>query len=127
MQLLRSDDAAIRLAVCDALGQIGDTRAVPPLVSMLRDDSEEIRGEAFSSLLLIGQSRADSSRPKPFVQVICKNPSAALTRIMWPADLEAVELLTDALHDDDPEVRIGSIYTLGQLESARSVSRFRPS
>lgn len=108
---LRDPDAELRTVTCEALGLIGDARAVSPLVTMLRDPEEEVRGEAFSALLAIGQSRAGALPEDP----LNMSAEAALTQIVWPADLDAVKLLMDALEDPDPEVRIGALYTLGRL------------
>jgi len=112
---LRDPVADVRAAVCDALGEIGDPRAVPPLVSLLRDDDDDVRGEAFSALLRIGQARAGHLPVEAFTHEDPRNPSVALTQIVWPADLEAVSLLATATDDADAEVRIGAAYTLGRL------------
>ena len=116
IQCLRDPNPALRALICESLGLLSDPRAVSPLVSMLRDDDESVRGEAFSALLMIGQARASklpaelrSAGEDP------SNPSLAVTQIVWPADLEAIKLLHDSLNDPDPEVRIGSAYTLGRL------------
>ena len=83
---------------------------------MLRDDDEAVRGEAFSSLLSIGQARAAFMYHTSDPSEDLRDPSAALTQIMQPADLEAIQLqLLDALVDEDPDVRIGAVYTLGRV------------
>ena len=115
VHLLKQAAPELKCAICEALGGLGDTRAVPPLVSMLRDDDEAVRGEAFSSLLSIGQARAAFIPAEAIRSEDLRDPSAALTQIMWPADLEAIQLLLDALVDEDPDVRIGAVYTLGRV------------
>ncbi|MFN3202461.1 MAG: HEAT repeat domain-containing protein [Bradymonadia bacterium] len=112
---LKSPSADVRGAACEALGLLGDARAVSPLVSMLRDDDEDVRAEAFSALFNIGQSRASTLKVEAFVGEDLANPTAALTQVVWAADLEALQMLHDGLEDEDPEVRIGSAYTLGRM------------
>ena len=53
------------------------------------------------------------------------DPHQALTQIAWPADLEAIQLLIEALQDDDPEIRIGAAYTLGRLGIGAAYERLR--
>jgi HEAT repeat protein len=105
----------VRRAVCSALGEIGDPRAVGPLVSVLRDADPDVRGEAFSALLAIGHARAGELPLDAFLGENLLSPSDALTQVVWPTDLEAIALLAHALADEDPEVRIGAAYTLGRL------------
>lgn len=110
---LQDEDPDVRATVCEALGGMGDARAVAPLVSTLRDADDDVRGEAFSALIRIGQDRAGK-----LPDYTCEDPRApslALTQIVWPADLEAVKLLHEALEDPDPEVRIGAVYALGRM------------
>lgn len=116
VRALRDPDADVRATICEALGGMSDPRAVAPLVSLLRDPDDEVRGEAFSALIRIGQSRA-SSLPD-YAGEDPRSPSLALTQIVWPADLEAVKLLHEALEDADPEVRIGALYALGRMRVA---------
>ena len=115
VHLLREPEVDVRIAASAALGAIGDSRAVAPLVSLLRDSNDVVRGEAFAALVNIGQARAMRLPAHAFDNEDPNHPSAALTQIVWPADLEAVKLLTDSLADSDPELRIGAAYTLGRL------------
>ena len=116
VRALRDPDPDVRATLCEALSGMADARAVPPLVSLLRDPDDEVRGEAFSALIQIGQARA-SSLPD-YAGEDPRSPSLALTQIVWPADLEAVKLLHEALEDADPEVRIGALYALGRMRVA---------
>ncbi|MGK0361432.1 MAG: HEAT repeat protein [Bradymonadia bacterium] len=116
VRALRDADADVRATVCEVLGGMSDPRAIAPLVSLLRDEDDDVRGEAFSALIRIGQARA-SSLPD-YAGEDPRSPSLALTQIVWPADLEAVKLLHEALEDADPEVRIGALYALGRMQVA---------
>ena len=70
----RSDTAtsSVRKAVCQALGQLGDPRAVGPLTAMLKDSHEEVRRVRCRS---VGRARWDSDQssgatyPQSFPQV----------------------------------------------------------
>lgn len=116
VRALRDPDADVRATICEVLGGMSDPRAIAPIVSLLRDEDDDVRGEAFSALIRIGQARA-SSLPD-YAGEDPRSPSLALTQIVWPADLEAVKLLHEALEDDDPEVRIGALYALGRMQVA---------
>lgn len=113
VRALHDPDPDVRATICEALGGMADARAVAPLVSLLRDPDDEVRGEAFSALIRIGQDRAGSL--PDYTGEDPRSPSLALTQIVWPADLEAVKLLHEALEDPDPEVRIGAVYALGRM------------
>ena len=113
--VMRHEDPSVRASACEALGHIGDARAVGPLVGLLRDTDEAVRAEAFSALLSIGQARAGQLPLDAFRGEDLLAPSDALTQVVWPTDLEAIALLIHSLADEDPEVRIGSLYTLGRL------------
>lgn len=113
IRVIKDPDPDVRATVCEVLGGMADPRAVPPLVSALRDDDDDVRGEAFSALIRIGQDRA--GKLPDYTGEDPRAPSLALTQIVWPADLEAVKMLHEALEDPDPEVRIGALYALGRM------------
>src|SRR5450759_2332909 len=51
-------DPAVRRAAAEALGQIGDARAVEPLIAALKDESWGVRRAAAEALGQIGDARA---------------------------------------------------------------------
>ncbi len=104
-------------AILDALGELGDIRAVSPLLSYLRHPSEEISASAFSSLLKIGQQRASSIPNELAWQNQWANPTDQMTQIAWQVDQEAIQVLQAQLYhpQSSVEVKIGVIYTLGHL------------
>jgi HEAT repeat protein len=59
MELLGDYDRDLRLAAVEALGRLGDTRAITPLVASLRDDDVWVREAAIQSLNRLGWSPGD--------------------------------------------------------------------
>ncbi len=55
---LRHRDWHVRMDAAEALGQLGDERAVPHLIEALRDESHHVRREAAEALGHIGDRRA---------------------------------------------------------------------
>lgn len=109
------DDPEIKEVICDALGDLGDLRAVSPLISHLRDEDEDVRAAAFSALYNIGHKQANSLPDQLDWESGFADPTAELTQVAWQIDFEAIKILQNSLNDKDFEVRIGAIYTLGQL------------
>lgn len=115
VRALSTPSSALREEICDALGALGDLRATSPLLSSLRDEDEDVRDAAFTALLKIGQLRSSSMPDASAWESDFADPTAALTQIAWQTDVEAVKLLQAAVRDEDPEVKIGAIYTLCHL------------
>jgi len=42
---LKNDSLSVRKKACDALGRIGDKRAILPLINMLKEDEEKMKGD----------------------------------------------------------------------------------
>ena len=78
------------LAAAEALGEIGDKRAVEPLIKALGDDDPLVRDHAASALGEIGDKRA-------------------------------VEPLIKVLEDDVSDVRMWAAYALGEIGDKRAV------
>ncbi len=115
VRALSTPSAELREVICDALGELGDLRATSPLLSSLRDEDEEVREAAFVALLKIGQARSSSMPDASAWESDFADPTAALTQIAWQTDVEAIKLLQNAINDEDPEVKIGAVYTLCHL------------
>ena len=137
---LTSRDIVTKLGVIEALGKIKDTRCVEPLISCLRDESNEVR---WAAAIALGES-GDLRAAPPLVQALKDadkyvryGAAVALTRIGWkPADageralyffgLEewnalagigpaAITALSHAARDRDTGVRLKALDTLGEL------------
>lgn len=115
VRALSTPVSILRAEICDALGALGDLRATSPLLSSLRDEDEEVRDAAFTALLKIGQVRSSSMPDASAWDSDFADPTAALTQIAWQTDVEAIKLLQAAVHDQDPDVKIGAVYTLCHL------------
>lgn len=109
------DQPDLKALLCDVLGELGDLRATQALLSQLRDPHDQVRESAFTALFAIGEQRAHAMPDASSWEQGFVDPSAALTQIAWQTDTEAVQLLIRALSDDDQQVKIGALYTLGQL------------
>lgn len=92
ISMLASGDQVLRAAAADALGWIGDTRAVPPLLAILQrpDDHEAVREIAAEALGKLG-------------------------------DRAAVQPLIDALSDSSDWLRRAAAQSLGELGDHRAV------
>ena len=85
IQALKDRDSDVREDAAEALGMIGDARAVEPLIQALKDDiSSDVREEAAEALGMIGDARA-------------------------------VEPLTQALKDRDSDVREEAALALARI------------
>jgi HEAT repeat protein len=92
VEALRDEDARVRSYAACALGEIGDPRAVDPLIYALQDEDEEsdVRSGAARALGEIGDPRA-------------------------------VDPLVEALQDEDENVRLRAAWALGEIGDARAI------
>jgi hypothetical protein len=103
------------------LGEIGDSRAVEPLIKMLGDVGPHVRESATKALGKIGDTRA--------VEPLIKALGDEMGYVRWPAaealgvigDARAVEPLIGVLSDDDWRVRRHAAEALGKIGDARAV------
>lgn len=94
---------SVRWEALHALGEIGDSRAVPPLIEMLHDDDSVSRA---LSALALGKIR-DARSVDALIAVIEKNGwhdpvEAAATALGDIADQRAVKPLANAMNATDP-------------------------
>lgn len=94
--LHHEDVLSIRIAACRALGAIGDTRAVEPLIRALNDQEKGVRRHA---ALALEENSASGA----------------------VGDTRAVEALICALTDQDGGVRQAAVSALGTIGDARAV------
>jgi len=65
---LTSEDVWVRMFMAEALGNIGDFKAIPNLVPLLKDEDQMVRFYAADALGRIGSKDAI-----PYLQDVCKN------------------------------------------------------
>jgi len=101
---LRHEYSGVRKAAAEALGKIGDQRAVKPLIEALRDKDSDVRKAAAKALGKIGDQRAVES----LIQALRNNDpdvrKAAAKALGKIGDQRAVKPLIEALRDNDPDV-----------------------
>jgi len=113
---LNDEKPELRLETVSALGKLRDSRAVEPLIAVLKKEKDEtVRARAAWALGWIEDSRA----VEPLIATLKdENPHVrratvkALGRIGKPA----VEPLTVALKDENPDIRKGVAGALGETE-----------
>lgn len=116
LEALTDPDLDVRKQAVAALGDLGDERAVEPLLAALEDPALEAGAEA-------ALGRLGAPAVGPLVRLIHEKgrttrASGALRRI---DDERAVEPLLAALGDDDPAVRAGAACALGRTGSPEAV------
>ena len=106
-------DASVRKSAAEALGSIGDARAVEPLSSVLSDEDLMVAAAARDALIMIGAPAVE-----PVLGVLKegdeearKRAAAALSKIGAPA----VESPLAALKSDDNVVRRTAVEALGKM------------
>ncbi|MCP4544323.1 MAG: hypothetical protein GY832_45005 [Chloroflexi bacterium] len=99
------NDANVRRAAAEALGVIGDFRAIEPLIRALGDEDEDVRQTAATALVTM----ADPKAVEPLIQVL-EDEDAGMRQVGVKAlgaigDPPAVAALIQALGDKDGDVR----------------------
>jgi HEAT repeat protein len=123
----RDEDKTRRLYAADALGKIGDRRALPVLLGIFDEDDALLRAYAASALAAFGMGEALPSLLAGLrdanvkVRLQC---TKALGRPLEPADAaQAVPILRwKAENDPERTVRLESVRTLGEIADGPSVA-----
>jgi HEAT repeat protein len=117
---LRHHDSLVRQVAARGLGQIGDARAVEPLIGALRG-REDVRAVAAQALGQIDDGRA----VEPLISALKdggSNVRAAAARALGQlGDVQAVDRLIGALKDHESSVRQAATLALGEIGDARAV------
>jgi HEAT repeat protein len=112
IRAVNDEERGIRLAAIEALGEIGDPRAVEPLIASLQDGSWGVRSSAATALGAIGDGRAVkplSSLIKDSKKVVRKAAAEALAKIGPLADPESLAWYLVALEQWDRAVSLGEV------------------
>lgn len=135
-----------RLGIIEALGIIGDARAVNPLISHMKDGSNEIRWETALALGEIGDSSAIPSLksalndPDKYVRY---GAALALRKLSWVPENESEKAsllvgmqewenleglgpdvigpVANAMRDPDKSIRLQAVRTMGSLRMKEAI------
>jgi|GEM_PF-1038659 len=122
LSLLKDEDSGLRLAAVKILNEIGDTRAIEPLLTVLRnDDSDLVRWDTVRTLGKLQDPRTVG----PLIDALDDDDhevrSAAAEALGALGDRQAVEPLIEVLENDESGVRRAAVLALGQLGDERAV------
>jgi HEAT repeat protein len=111
-------DIRVRIQAAEALGQMGDARAVQPLIAAFKDQASEVRRSALRALESIGEPAVE-----PLIAAL-KDPDSDVRRkascvLRKVGDVRAVESLITALEDQRTVVRFHAAEALGRIGDAR--------
>ncbi|MDI6644522.1 MAG: HEAT repeat domain-containing protein [Methanobacteriaceae archaeon] len=111
---LEDEDTGVRRVAIQALGDMGDEKAVDSLIKMLSDDNKRIRSKTEKSLIKIGNKSV-----KPLIKALKSKKAvvrSSAARVLGKiADKQAVLPLVDALKDEDKQVRKEAALSLMHL------------
>ena len=103
----------VKASAATALGNLGDKRAIRPLISALGEDEYAFtRVAAASALSKLGE--------KKWVNIV-KGESEDYERLGSSGDKRALEPLIKALGDRKPDIRIRAALALGNLSDTRAI------
>ena len=120
IRLLRSEDVQIRQFMAYLLGQVGDARAIEPLIETLEDENAAVQGAAANALGKLGDERAVE-----YLLPLLTHENRQL--VVWVAYAltrlghDHFHILEDALADGDVAVRRSGILAMQQLGDKRAV------
>ena len=128
LSVVRDENATVRLAAVQALGQLSDPRAIDALAEAMRTDTDPRVREAAASAL----GEIDSPRAVPALIAALGSERVVVVRakIAWALgeieDPRAVDALESALRDQAVEVRRQAVWALGEIESPSATSAIIP-
>lgn len=117
-----------RLAAAEALGEIGDRRAVKALLNALNDVDDAVRGTSAWALGIIG----DGSAIEALVSILNRIGQGKYARrgATWAlgeiGDRSAISSLRAALNDDDADVRELAAWALGEIGDTKTTEPLDP-
>jgi HEAT repeat protein len=120
-EALHSDDKDIRGSAAEALGNLGDVRAVEPLAIALRDSHKYVRRRAAEALGKLGEPALE-----PLVSALEETDDYTRRRILEALGMtgspRAVQPLTLALNDSNHYIRLVAATALGNIHDAGAVT-----
>ena len=124
-ELLEYDDPAVRNAGGFALSELGDARAVEPLLEVLNEQSSGLklqRRRAAVALGMLGDARA----VEPLARLLSHDDAlvrfAAVSALGELRNSRAVEPLTDLMNGQDEDLQEQAVIALGKLGEVHAVT-----
>ncbi len=112
---LKDEDYNRRQGAAQALGELGDKRAVDPLIARLQDDSVDVKKSATNALGQLGDKRAVA----PLIDVLKNDTTeavqAAAEALGLIGDSAAIPPLVASLTDQDAGLRLACAQALDKL------------
>jgi len=128
LSVLTDENATVRLAAVQSLGNLSDPRAVDALVQALKTDTDPQVREAAAEAL--GEIDSPRAVPGLIAALGSEKVGAVRAKIAWALgeidDKRAVEALGAVVRDPDAEVRRQAVWALGELEAATAVPMLVP-
>lgn len=120
LDLLDEAGDTVRLNAINVLREIGNPRAVEPLLRCLYDEDDDIRGAAAVALGHLGRT-ATRALVSALRDTRWRVRASATTALGLMSERHTIYPLIAALHDPYPQVRAGAARALGQLCDERAV------
>lgn len=114
LKALQDDNDGIRVRSADALGKLGDFRAMKPLMGIFYDSKQRVRHTVYEVLLKLDN---DVKQVIEFLKYSEYGPDDSAC-LLEPVDLE---YLINLLHARDSKVRRNAAFALGHLGDSRAV------
>ncbi|MDP6380223.1 MAG: HEAT repeat domain-containing protein, partial [Phycisphaerae bacterium] len=109
----------MRAAAAKALGNIGDARAMEPLIGSLKDNRFEVRREAAEALGKIKNTRAIEALIASLEDTQSSVQANSAQALAGFKDPRCTEPLLEALNDEAPEVRYWAVRGVAPLKDDR--------
>jgi HEAT repeat protein len=115
-------DGAGHALAAQKLGELGDARAIEPLLQALRDRSSEVRTNAIEALAKLGDPRV----VEPLIQCLQDSNFFVRAKAAWAlaelGDVKAIEPLIQALKEENQSTACGAIASaLGKFADVRAI------
>lgn len=121
LERLGDRDPAIRHDAAEALGSLGDTRALTPLRALLRDPEGGVRTAAAVALIRVGDQQLFPEVVKALRHEDPQVVIGAAVALGYLADRRVVPNLVEAFKTDNVEVGAAVAWALGQCKDAAAL------
>jgi HEAT repeat protein len=116
----RSRSPESRAVAAEALGIIGDAKAAPSLIELLRDENASVRSRAAEACGRLGEPAVEA-----LLQAATSSPpeirASAVDALGLTSSARAVDRIIEALKDSSAIVRAAAVRALGASQNGRAV------